>query len=51
MEYQSNNKWKNWVDMHLMIVNIGLGNGMVPSGTKPLPEPMLTQSYDAIWHH
>ena len=24
-------------------VNIGLGNGLVPSGNKPLPEPMLTQ--------
>ena len=24
-------------------VNIGSGNGLVPSGTKPLPEPILTQ--------
>ena len=31
-------------------VNIGSGNGLVSSGTKPLPEPMLTQIY-AIWHH
>ena len=23
-------------------VNIGSGNGLVPSSTKPLPEPMLT---------
>ena len=23
-------------------VNIGSGNGFVPYGTKPLPEPMLT---------
>ena len=23
-------------------VNIGLGNGLLPDGTKPLPEPMLT---------
>ena len=23
-------------------VNIGLGNGLVPSGNKPLPKPMLT---------
>ena len=22
-------------------VNIGSGNGLVPDGTKPLPEPML----------
>ena len=25
------------------MVNIGSGNGLVPSGSKPLPEPMLTQ--------
>ena len=24
-------------------VNIGSGNGLVPSGNKPLPESMLTQ--------
>ena len=30
-------------------VNIGSGNGLVPSGNKPLPEPMLTQIYVAIW--
>ena len=23
-------------------VNMGSGNGLVPNGTKPLPEPMLT---------
>ena len=32
-------------------VNIGLGNGLVPSGNKPLPEPMFTQVYVAIWCH
>ena len=32
-------------------VNIGSGNGLVPSGNKPLPEPMLIMFYDAIWHH
>ena len=32
-------------------VNIGSGNGLVPSGNKPLPEPMLTKVYVAIWHH
>ena len=31
--------------------NIGSGNGLVPSGNKPLPEPMLTQIYVAIWRH
>ena len=29
-------------------VNIGSGSGFVPSGNKPLPEPMLTQLYVAI---
>ena len=32
-------------------VHIGSGNGLVPSGSKPLPEPMLTQIYVTIWHH
>ena len=32
---------------HWWWVNIGSGNGLVPSGTKPLPEPMLTQLSDA----
>ena len=32
-------------------VNIGSGNGLVPSGNKPLPEPMLTQIAVAIWCH
>ena len=26
-------------------------NGLVPSGSKPLPQPMLTKIYDAIWYH
>ena len=30
------------------MVNIGSGNGLVPSGSKPLPELMLTQIYVAI---
>ena len=24
---------------------------MVSSGNKPLPEPVLTQSYVTMWHH
>ena len=32
-------------------VNIGLGNGLVSSGNKPLPEPMLTQFFVAKWYH
>ena len=30
-------------------VSIGSGNGLVPSGNKPLPEPMLIEIYVAIW--
>ena len=26
-------------------VNIGSGNGLLPDGTKPLPEPILTYHY------
>ena len=33
------------------LMNIGSGNGLVPSGNKPLPEPMLTNIYFAIWRH
>ena len=29
-------------------VNIVSGNGLVPSGNKPLPEPMLTQFYVSL---
>ena len=29
-------------------VNIGSGNGLLPSGNELLPEPMLTQFYVAI---
>ena len=32
-------------------VNIGYSNGLVLPGTKPLPEPMLTQFYVTIRHH
>ena len=32
-------------------INISSGNGLVPSGNKPLPEPMLTQISVAIWRH
>ena len=35
----------------LMISQHGSGNGMVPSGNKLLPEPMLTQFHVAIWRH
>ena len=33
----------NVTGLHWWSVSIGSGNGLVPSGNKPLPEPMLTQ--------
>ena len=33
----------NVTGLHWWSVNIGSGSGLVPSGNKPLPEPMLTQ--------
>ena len=35
---------------HWWSVNIGTGSGLVPSGNKPLPEPMLTQIFVCISH-
>ena len=35
----------------LMRSNIGSSNDMVPSGIKPLLEPMLNQIYVTIWRH
>ena len=34
-----------------VFVNIDSGNGLVPSGNKPLPESVLTQISAAIWCH
>ena len=36
---------------HWWEVNISLDNASVPSGTKPLPEPMLTQIHIANSRH
>ena len=41
----------NAIETQQRIVNTYSGNGLMPSGTKPLPEPMLTQIYDTIWCH
>ena len=46
----------NWPNMnvtglHWWSLNIGSGNGLVPSGNKPLPEPILTHIYVATWRH
>ena len=32
-------------------VNIGSGNGVVLSGNKSLPQLLLTNIHNAIWHH
>ena len=34
---------------HWWLVNIGSGNGLVPSGNKPLSESMLTQIYVYVY--
>ena len=43
------------VDVHLRSFcrtpNLVSGNGLVPDGSKPLPETMLTQTYVSIWRH
>ena len=33
-----------------ILVNTGSGNGLLPDGTKPLPEPMLTIISKVLWH-
>ena len=42
--------WSEW-HRNLQMISICLGNGLVPSGNKTLPEPMLFQIYDNIWWH
>ena len=32
-------------------VNIRWGNGLVPSGTKPLSQPILTKIFNSLWRH
>ena len=39
---------REYLENFLWLVNIGSGNGLVPEGTKPLPEPLLTQD---LCHH
>ena len=41
----------NATEPHWWEINIGSGNGLVPSGNKPLPKPMLTQIYVPIGRH
>ena len=39
----------NALEPYWWYVNIGTGNGLVPLGNKPLPEPVLTKISNAIW--
>ena len=34
-----------------LMINIGSGIGLVPSGNKPLPEPMSTKFYVSVLRH
>ena len=42
---------QNAIGPHWRKINIGSGNGLVPSGNKPLPGPILIEIYVAIWRH
>ena len=58
------NRWVDWylvhflwycphgnaTEPHWLYVNIGSGNGLVPSGDKPLSESILTR-ISLTWHH
>ena len=44
LRWMPQNTYDEWV-------NTGLGKGLVLSGNKPLPEPMLTKIFVAIQHH
>ena len=46
-----NSPHMNGTGLNWREVNTGSGNGLVPSGNKPLPEPMWSKFYDAIWCH
>ena len=37
-----NSLWPKWRLMATYCVNIVSGNGLLPDGTKPLPEPIMT---------
>ena len=38
-------------DLNWSLLNIGSSYGLVPSGNKPSPEPILTEVYVAILRH
>ena len=41
----------NTTGLRWCYVNTGSDNDLVPDGTKPLPEPVLTKFYAVIWRH
>ena len=38
------------VSAHTWEVNIGSGKGLMLSGNEPLPEPLMTKIFNAIWY-
>ena len=46
-----NNIQMNVTGPYWRYINMGSGNGLVLSGNKPFPEPMLTWIYVTKWHH
>ena len=45
-----NSLQKKFTGLYCWCINIDSGNGLVPSGTKPLPKPMLIQIYAVSMH-
>ena len=43
--------WMPQLRPHWWLFNIDSGNGLVPSGNKPLPAPVMTQICVSTWHH
>ena len=52
ISYEIALRWMSSAAPYWRLVNIGSGNGLLPSGNRPLPhEPMLTTFYVGIWQH
>ena len=49
--FPGNRSHVNATRLRWWLVNTGSGNGLVPSGNKTLPEPILTRSYVALCSH
>ena len=51
VQFVWNSFQKHATEQYRLLVYIVSGNGLVPSVSKPLPEPMLTQIYVAMCRH